>query len=212
MPAPRVRALFFDVFGTLFDWRDSLIRSLNAFGERTGTACDWEGLVDAWRGAYVPSMARVRAGELAWRNLDELHAASLDELAERFGLALGADDRAWIVRRWHALDPWPDVPAGLARLRDRYLLSTLSNGSVALLAALARRADLRFDTTSRTPKRTSARLPYSAASRTKRCSSPRITTIWMRLQRLDFTRRSSRDRPSTARIRTRTSRQATVST
>jgi 2-haloacid dehalogenase len=123
-----------------------LIRSLNAFGERTGTACDWEALVDAWRGAYVPSMARVRAGELAWRNLDELHAASLDELVDRFGLVLGADDRAWVVRRWHALDPWPDVPAGLARLRDRYLLSTLSNGSVALLVALARRADLRFDT------------------------------------------------------------------
>jgi 2-haloacid dehalogenase len=146
MPAPRVRALFFDAFGTLFDWRTSLIRSLNAFGERTGTACDWEALVDAWRGAYVPSMARVRAGELAWRNLDELHAASLDELVDRFGLVLGADDRAWVVRRWHALDPWPDVPAGLARLRDRYLLSTLSNGSVALLVALARRADLRFDT------------------------------------------------------------------
>jgi 2-haloacid dehalogenase len=122
MPAPRVRALFFDVFGTLFDWRTSLIRSLNAFGERTGTACDWEALVDAWRGAYVPSMARVRARELA------------------------ADDRAWIVRRWHALDPWPDVAVGLARLRDRYVLSTLSNGSVALLVALARRADLRFDT------------------------------------------------------------------
>jgi 2-haloacid dehalogenase len=141
-----VRALFFDVFGTLFDWRTSLVRSLNAFGERRGIACDWEALVDAWRGAYVPSMARVRAGELAWRNLDELHAASLDELAERFGLDLGAEDRAWIVRRWHALDPWPDVTTGLARLREGYLLSTLSNGSVALLVALARRADLRFDT------------------------------------------------------------------
>ncbi len=146
MPAPRVRALFFDVFGTLFDWRASLIRSLHAFGARSGVACDWEALVDAWRGAYVPSMARVRSGELSWRNLDELHAASLEELAERFGLALGAEDRAWIVRRWHALDPWPDVAPGLARLRERHLLSTLSNGSVALLVALARRADLRFDT------------------------------------------------------------------
>ncbi len=146
MPDPRVRALFFDVFGTLFDWRTSLIASLSAFGERTGTTCDWEALVDAWRGAYVPSMARVRAGEIAWRNLDALHAESLDDLAERFGLALGSEERAWLVRRWHALDPWPDVAAGLAHLREGYLLSTLSNGSVALLVALARRADVRFDT------------------------------------------------------------------
>jgi 2-haloacid dehalogenase len=143
---PRVRALVFDVFGTLVDWRTSIARDLRAFGERRGIACDWEALVDAWRGAYVPSMDRVRRGAVAWRNLDALHAESLEELAPHFGLEeLSAADRAWIVNRWHALDPWPDVRAGLERLRERFVLGTLSNGNVALLVDLARHADLRFD-------------------------------------------------------------------
>jgi 2-haloacid dehalogenase len=144
---PRVRALLFDVFGTLVDWRTSIVRDLTAFGAERGIACDWTALVDAWRAAYRPSMARVRAGTLAWCNLDELHAASFEELAARFAIegALSADDRAWIVRRWHALEPWPDTRAGLVRLRERHVLATLSNGNVALLVDLARHADLRFD-------------------------------------------------------------------
>lgn len=147
MTASAPGALLFDVFGTLVDWRTSIVRDLRAFGERRGIACAWDELVDAWRGAYVPSMDRVRRGELPWRNLDALHAASLDGLAERFGIAaaLDASDRAWIVRRWHALEPWPDVRAGLSRLRERHVLATLSNGNVALLVDLARYADLRFD-------------------------------------------------------------------
>ena len=146
MSGPLVRALLFDVFGTLVDWRTSIARDLSAFGARRSLSCDWIGLVDAWRGEYVPAMDRVRRGELPWRNLDALHASSLDELLPRFGLAeLDADDRAWMVRRWHALDPWPDVRAGLERLRARHVLGTLSNGNVALLVDLCRNADLRFD-------------------------------------------------------------------
>jgi 2-haloacid dehalogenase len=141
-----VRALLFDVFGTLVDWRTSITRALRAFGSDRAIECDWEGLVDAWRAAYAPSMERVRRGESQWRNLDALHGASFDEIAVRFGLPeLGARDRAWIVRRWHELDPWPDVRSGLVRLRSRYITGTLSNGNVALLVDLMRFADLRMD-------------------------------------------------------------------
>ncbi len=146
--APRVRALVFDVFGTLVDWRSSIIADAREFGERRRIECDWEALVDAWRGDYVPSMAAVRAGELPWRNLDALHAASFDRLGERFGIDahLTIEDRAWFVDRWHDLKPWADVRAGLARLREKHVLATLSNGNVSLLIDLARNADLRFDT------------------------------------------------------------------
>ncbi|MBD5633267.1 MAG: haloacid dehalogenase type II [Candidatus Eremiobacteraeota bacterium] len=146
MRPPAVRALIFDTFGTLVDWRTSIVRDLEAFGTRRGIACDWTALVDAWRGAYVPSMARVRSGASPWRNLDALHAESLDELAPSFGLAsLSVDDRRWIVRRWHELEAWPDVRAGLERLRERHIVATFSNGNVALLVDLARHANLRFD-------------------------------------------------------------------
>lgn len=145
MNAP-VRALPFDVFGTLFDWRTSIVRALRAFGEERAIACDWEAFVDAWRAAYAPSMERVRRGALMWQNLDELHAASFDELAARFATPpLEPSERAWIVARWHGLEPWPDVRAGLERLRKRYVVCTLSNGNVALLVDSMRFADVRFD-------------------------------------------------------------------
>jgi 2-haloacid dehalogenase len=141
-----VRALLFDVFGTLVDWRGSIASQLEAFGRERGIACDWYALVDAWRGEYVPSMDRVRRGERPWAALDTLHAESFDRLAERFALpTLSAIERDWIVKRWHALEPWPDVPAALERLHEHFILATLSNGNVALLVDLARHARLRFD-------------------------------------------------------------------
>jgi 2-haloacid dehalogenase len=142
----RVRAVLFDVFGTLVDWRTSIATSLEKFGAERGIACDWYAFVDAWRAAYVPSMDRVRRREIPWRNLDALHAGSLDELIRRFALPpLRPNDRAWIVRRWHELEPWPDVPSGLERLRTRVIVGTLSNGNVALQIDLARHAKLHFD-------------------------------------------------------------------
>ena len=142
----KARALLFDVFGTLFDWRTSIVEDLRRFGAERGLACDWEALVDAWRAAYAPSMDRVRRGETPWRNLDALHGASLDEVASRFALPpLMPGDRAWIVRRWHELRPWPDVTAGLDRLRARHVVGTLSNGNVALLIDLVRFSGVRFD-------------------------------------------------------------------
>jgi len=146
MPAPPVRALVFDVFGTLVDWRGSLVRAFERFGAERGIACDFGALVDAWRGAYLPSLDRVRSGARPWAILDVLHAESLDVLIQQFALeGLDARDRQWMVAQWHALDPWPDVKGGLERLRARHVLATLSNGNVSLLVDLARYGDLRFD-------------------------------------------------------------------
>jgi 2-haloacid dehalogenase len=142
-----VEALVFDVFGTLVDWRTSLIDDLTAFGDERGLRVDWAALVDAWRGAYVPSMDRVRRGELPWMTIDALHRASFDELAQRFGIAAALDEdaRRWCVDRWHRLRPWPDTVPGLTRLRTRYILGTLSNGNVRLLTDMAKYAALPFD-------------------------------------------------------------------
>ena len=147
MASVRIRALLFDVFGTLVDWRGSIAGQLETFGNERGIACDWYAFVDAWRGEYVPSMDAVRNGSRAWANLDTLHGESFDRLAERFALPpLSADERRWAVWRWHELEPWPEVPAALERLHERYVLATLSNGNVELLIDLARHAKLRFDT------------------------------------------------------------------
>jgi len=141
-----VRAILFDVFGTVVDWRGSLITELTAWGAERGLAVDWPGLIDAWRGAYAPSMDRVRKGELPWTNLDALYRASLAELAPRFGLVgLDAADMEWVNQGWHRLRPWPDSVPGLLRLRPSYVLSPLSNGNVALLVAMAKRAGLPWD-------------------------------------------------------------------
>ncbi|MGP6157609.1 MAG: haloacid dehalogenase type II [Vulcanimicrobiaceae bacterium] len=146
MNVNEVRALLFDVFGTLVDWRGGVARELAAFGRERGLEADWTAFADAWRAAYVPSMQRVRSGELPWTNLDELQTRSFAELAPRFGLPeLDAREVARCVSAWHRLDPWPDVPAGLARLRRGYVLGTLSNGNLSLLIDLARHGDLRFD-------------------------------------------------------------------
>lgn len=141
-----IRAILFDTFGTLVDWRTSLITELTAFGEERGITADWTGLVDAWRGAYAPSMDRVRRGELAWTKLDALHRGSLNRLVEQFGITgLTEADLQHINLGWHRLHPWPDVVAGLNRLHERYILAPLSNGNVSLLIDLARFGNLPFD-------------------------------------------------------------------
>ena len=147
IPDLNVEALVFDVFGTLVDWRTSLIDDLAAFGHARGIAVDWPAFVDAWRAAYVPSMDRVRRGELPWMPLDALHRASFDVLATAFGIDAALDDaaRRWCVDRWHRLRPWPDTVAALTRLRARYVVGTLSNGNVRLLADLAKSAPLPVD-------------------------------------------------------------------
>ena len=145
-PIDAVKALTFDVFGTVVDWRSSLIEEGRALGRDKGIEADWEAFADAWRGRYQPSMSRVRDGEIPWTNLDALHRASLDELLEEFGISgLDERDKEHLNHAWHRLRPWPDSVEGLTRLKRRYVLATLSNGNVALLVDMAKNAGLPWD-------------------------------------------------------------------
>lgn len=138
----RVSALCFDVFGTVVDWRTSVIEEGRSLGRRLGVEADWEALADAWRGLYQPSMDRVRRGEIPWKPLDELHRESLDTLLERFGLDLSEADRVDLNLAWHRLRPWPEVVPALERLAERYTLATLSNANIELAADMAANAGL----------------------------------------------------------------------
>lgn len=142
-----VKALVFDVFGSVVNWRTSLIDELTALGEARGIDADWIGLVDAWRGAYVPSMDAVRKNPAAgFIKLDDLHRISLDMLIDRFGIeGISEADRCHIARGWHRLKPWPDSISGLSRLKTKYLIAPLSNGNVVLLANMAKNAGLPWD-------------------------------------------------------------------
>ncbi len=149
MPADlsSVKALTFDVFGTVVNWRSSIIEEGRALGARKGLDVDWEAFADAWRGGYGPSMARVRRGELPWMTIDELHRLILDDLLARFNIeGLNEAEIADFNRAWHRLRPWPDAVEGLTRLKRKYVIATLSNGNVALLVNMAKRAGLPWDT------------------------------------------------------------------
>jgi len=146
MPHPPVRALVFDVFGSVVDWRGSIVRDLSAWGGAHGMHADWAAFADAWRARYQPQMERVRSGAIAWRRLDDLHLEVLHELVREFGLGPLDDAQLQHVNRvWHRLDAWPDSVAGLARLKRRYIIGTLSNGNVSLLTNMAKHAGLPWD-------------------------------------------------------------------
>lgn len=135
----------FDVFGTLVDWHSSIAAHAARVGARAGVDLDGPRLAKLWRERYQPSMDVVRSGARPWTNLDELQAESLREVLAELGVELGEADQAELVAGWHRLDPWPEVPAALARLRERVPVATLSNGHFRLLLDLAKYADLRFD-------------------------------------------------------------------
>jgi 2-haloacid dehalogenase len=141
-----IKALTFDVFGTVVDWRSSIIKETVALGARKGIAIDWTRFVDAWRGGYKPAMDQVRSGALPWTKIDALHRMTLDRLLREFGVS-GLDEAEidHLNRAWHRLAPWPDAVAGLSRLRKRYVLATLSNGNVSLLTNMAKAAGLPWD-------------------------------------------------------------------
>lgn len=141
-----VKALTFDVFGTVVDWRGSLIEEGRRLGRRKRLKVDWAAFADAWRGGYRPAMDRVRRGELPWTNIDGLHRMILDELLPRFGIAgLSEAEKDQLNRAWHRLAPWKDAPAGLRRLKKRFVIATLSNGNVALLTNMAKHGGLPWD-------------------------------------------------------------------
>jgi len=137
-----VRALTFDVFGTVVDWRSSVAAEVRA----RRLPVDAEAFADAWRAGYQPAMQEVREGRLAWTNIDGLHRRILDRLLAERGITLAEHDADELNRAWHRLAPWPDAVAGLVRLKSRYAITTLSNGNVSLLLAMARNAGLPWDT------------------------------------------------------------------
>jgi 2-haloacid dehalogenase len=137
-----VRALVFDVFGTVVDWRGGVAREVRRL---LGDDVDALSLADDWRGRYAPSMQRVRSGELPWTPLDELHRASLDDVLADAGLEVDEATHRELVLAWHRLDPWPDSVPGLARLRRRHVVAPLSNGNIALIVDMAKRAGLPWD-------------------------------------------------------------------
>jgi 2-haloacid dehalogenase len=144
MPLPK--ALFFDVFGTLVDWRGSIARETQVLLEPLGYAIDWGNFADAWRAQYQPSLEEVRAGRRPFSKLDHLHRMNLEQILPRFAIAgLTETTLRALTLAWHRLDAWPDVPAGLARLKRQFLIAPVSNGNISLMADLARRNAIVWD-------------------------------------------------------------------
>ncbi|GLS42192.1 haloacid dehalogenase type II [Methylobacterium brachythecii] len=141
-----IRALIFNVFGTLVDWRSGVAREAERRLQKRKPGVDWGAFSDAWRDQYQPSMERVRSGETPWVDLDTLQRESLDGVLTKFGIEDVSDEtKAKLVQGWHKLDAWPEVREAVRSLRKHHLLAPLSNGHVRLMIDLARRNRLRFD-------------------------------------------------------------------
>lgn len=146
-PSPAsLKALVFDVFGTVVDWRSSVSREVDELAKRKGLTLDGAKFADAWRAGYGPSMDRVRNGELPWTKLDRLHRMILDKILIDFGIeGLSEMEKDALNRAWHRLQPWPDTVSGLTRLKRRFIIAPLSNGNVSLMTHLAKHAGLPWD-------------------------------------------------------------------
>jgi 2-haloacid dehalogenase len=145
-PPARPRALVFDVFGTVVDWRTSVAMEVEELAKRKGLTVDAAKFADAWRAGYGPSMNRVRTGELPWTKLDRLHRMTLDRILVDFkigGLTEAETDA--LNRAWHRLRPWPDAVAGLTRLKKKFVIAPLSNGNISLMTDMAKHAGLPWD-------------------------------------------------------------------
>jgi 2-haloacid dehalogenase len=141
-----VKALVFDTFGTVVDWRTSVAREIEALAKRKGLTVDGGKFADTWRAGYRPSMDRVRRGELPWTNLDQLHRMILDRLLIDFKIAgLSPAEIDALNRAWHRLQPWPDAVAGLTRLKTKFIIAPCSNGNVSLMTDLAKHSGLPWD-------------------------------------------------------------------
>jgi len=141
-----VKALVFDVFGTVVDWRSSVTAEVQELARRKNVTVDAAKFADAWRAGYGPSMNRVRTGELPWTRLDTLHRMTLDKILVDFGIAsLTEAEKDTLNRAWHRLKPWPDSVSGLTRLKQKFIIAPLSNGNVALMTDMAKHAGLPWD-------------------------------------------------------------------
>jgi 2-haloacid dehalogenase len=141
-----LKLLAFDVFGTVVDWRSSVIAEGGQLGAAKGLHVDWAEFADAWRSIYRPYMDRVQSGELPWTKLDDLHRRMLDETLAKFKIAgLSADEKENLNRVWHRLKAWSDSVTGLQRLKSSFVITTLSNGNISLLTNMAKHAGLPWD-------------------------------------------------------------------
>lgn len=141
-----VRALCFDVFGTVVDWRSSIIAEGEEINRQRGLSVDWAAFADDWRGLYQPAMEQVRSGQRPWTILDVLHRESLDQLMPKYGLAgWNESDIDHLNKIWHRLQPWADSVSGLGRLKQQYIITTVSNGNVALIVNMAKNAGIPWD-------------------------------------------------------------------
>ena len=141
-----VRAMFFDVFGTLVDWRTGVAREAERVLKPLGHDLDWAAFADAWRDEYQPGMEEVRSGRIPFSKLDVLHRRNLERFMPRFGMGSLPDEvLRELTLAWHRLNAWPDVPAALKRLRKKFLLAPVSNGNISLMVDLARRNDFPWD-------------------------------------------------------------------
>jgi 2-haloacid dehalogenase len=145
-PLENVKALFFDVFGTLVDWRTGVAREAETVLKPLGYAIDWIAFADAWRDQYQPALEEVRASRVPYVKLDVVHRRMLQKIMPRFGLEeLGEAELDQLTLASHRLDAWTDVPIGLARLRKRFRIAPVSNGNIALMTDLARRNGIHWD-------------------------------------------------------------------
>ncbi len=141
-----VKALVFDTFGTVVDWRTSVSQEVEQLAKKKGLKVDAEKFADAWRAGYGPSMNRVRTGELPWTKLDVLHRMILDKILVDFGIkGLSEEEISTLNHAWHRLRPWPDAVSGLTRLKKRYIIAPLSNGNISLMTDLAKFGGLPWD-------------------------------------------------------------------
>lgn len=141
-----VKALTFDIFGTVVDWRGSIIREGELLSETHSFSVNWGEFADQWRGGYGPLISKVRTGELPWTNIDDIHRMRLDELIREFGLTgLSEIEKENFNKAWHRLTPWPDAVGGLSRLKEKFIIATLSNGNISLLTNMAKNAGLPWD-------------------------------------------------------------------
>jgi 2-haloacid dehalogenase len=146
MDTSNVKAFIFDVFGTVVDWRGSLIEQCEAFARVKGVGADWPAFADAWRGTYRPYMDKVRHGELPWTNLDALHRMGLEEVLNAFDIrGLSDDEKAEMNFFWHFLRPWSDSVPGLYRLKNCYIIAPMSNGNIRLMTDMAKYGGLPWD-------------------------------------------------------------------
>jgi len=146
MNPPDVRTLVFDVFGTVVDWRSSVIAQGRALGADKALEVDWDAFVDDWKAAYRPGMDKVNSGEWPWMKVAQIYRRALDLLLEKYGVTgLSEAETSNFTDAWCRLDPWPDSVAGLTRLKRKYVLCTLSNGDFACLVGMAKHAGLPWD-------------------------------------------------------------------